>query len=313
MLTPLTSKFNSKGLWQELVLFLLAPLTLMTFSLSSKWAAFVTIVMTGVVLLIALCIWAYRLKTITVTDQGLEVKRTCLPFLKRFYRLAEFDSYVVEQEGISELLHLLCQGQRVVTLSSKIYENYAELKEALSVVGLKEWGTDASRAVDSVFKKSHLAGVFVMLFFVLFGVGIPVSNYFEHGQVDMKIFILFLIYELVFLPLFLYALSESKRFTIWRGHLEVRSTLCPWKTEYYALNDFDSALKVIVPETMVSEEKSLWLVRNGKLALSISPSVYANYDVLEHAIGIVPSRTISMSMVKKLRYYLGKTINNINI
>ena len=313
MLTPLTSKFNSKGLLQELALFLLAPLTLMTFSLGSKWEVFVTVVMTGVILLIALCVWAYRLKTITITDHGLEVKRTCLPFLKCFYRRAEFDSYVVEQKENSETFHLLSQGRRVVTLSSKIYENYAELKGVLSVVGLKEWGADASRAVDSVFTKSHLAGVFAAFLIVLFGVGIPVSNYFEHGQVETRFFIVFLIYELVFLPLLLYALYECKRLTIWRGHLEVRSTLCPWKTEYYALSDFDYALKVIVSETIASEEESLWLVRNSKLALSISQSVYANYDVLEHAIGIVPSQTISMSMVKNLKYHLGKTINNINI
>lgn len=306
----LTSRFNPKGLWHELVLFLTASLGLMTFSLGSRWEVFVTIVMTSAVLFIALCIWAYRLKVITVINQQVEVKRACLPFLKRFYRLAEFDSYIVEQKWNSEVFHLLSQGRRTITLSSRIYENYAELKEALSVVGLKEWGVDASRAVDSVFKKSHLAGVFAALLIVLFGVGIPVSNYFEHGQVETRFSILFLIYELVFLPLLLYAFYECKRFTIWRGHLEVRSMLCPWKVEYYALDYFDYALGVITNNPHSLEEgKSLWLVHDGKLAVSISQSVYANYDVLEHAIGIEPAKTIEISLVNQIKYHLGKTID----
>ena len=304
----LTSRFNPKGLWLELVLFLTASLGLMTFSLSSKWEVFVTIVMTSAVLVIALCIWAYRLKTITVTDQELEVRHTCLPFLKRYYRLAEFDSYIIEEEEIHESLYLLYQGRRAIKLSSKIYENYAELKKALSVVGLKEWGTDANRAVDSVFAKGHLFSIFVLFLFMLLIVAIPVSEYIEEGQVTMRSYLLSSICGLFFLPLFIYALYCSKRLTIWRGHLEIKSLLRPWKVGYYALDDFDFALEVTTP-THYQDEKSLWLVRNRKLAVSISQSTYANYDVLEHAIGIKPSQAIRMSIIKSIRYHLGKPID----
>lgn len=305
----ITSKFNSKGILLELILFLAVAFSLIAGGLTSKIAFVAKLVLTGAAFVVAFCIWAFRLKAITVTDQDLEVKRVCFPFLKRFYRLVEFDSYVVEQKGKTETLHLLCQGRRAVTLSSGIYENYAELKSVLSVVGLKEWGTDASRAIDSVLKKSHLAGVFVMFLLALVGVGIPICNFFDYGQVSTRFFVLFLIYECLFLPLFLYALYSCKQLTIWRGHLEVRSMLCPWKVGYYALNDFDYALKVIVPNNMGSEDIYFWLVRNRKLAISISQSVYTNYDVLEHAIGIVPLKTINMNMGEKFRYYLGKTID----
>ena len=304
----ITSHFNPKGLWLQLVLFLLAPLTMMTFSLGSTREVFISLVVAGVLLAIALCVWAFRLKTISVMDQELEVKHTCLPFLKCYYRLAEFDSFIIEEDGIYETFCLLIQGKRAVKLSSKIYKNYAELKEALSVVGLKEWGTDANRAVDSMFAKSHLAATFVLFLLVLLFVAIPIIEYTEDGQVTKKSYLLMLVGGLMFVPFFLYALSCCKRLTVWRGHLEAKSLLTPWKTDYYALDDFDYTLEIVTPSHF-EEEKSLWLVRDNKLALSIPKNVYANYDVLEHAIGIVPSDTIKMSYFKKLKYHLGNTID----
>lgn len=306
----ITSRFNPKGLRLQLVLFLLAPLTMMTFSLGSTREVFISLVVAGVLLAIALCVWAFLLKTITVMDQELEVKHTCLPFLKRYYRLAEFDSFIIEEEGIYETFCLLIQGKRAVKLSSKIYENYEELKEALSVVGLKEWGTDVNRAVDSVFAKSHLAATFFMFLSVMLFVAIPIIEYIEDGQVTIKSYFLLLIGGLMFVPLFLYALSCCKRLTVWRGHLEVRSLLTPWKTDYYSLDDFDFALEVITP-SQFEKEKSLWLVRDNKLALSIPKNVYANYDVLEHAIGIEPSASIEMNIFKKLTCLLGKNIRHL--
>lgn len=305
----LTSKFCSKYLRLELLLFLAFAFSLVTVGVfNPKIPLIAKLMILCSTFVVTLCIWAFRLKRITLFDRELEVKRVCLPFLKHYYRLAEFDSYVVEQQDNSETLHLLCQGQRAVSLSSKTYENYAELKQALSVVGLKEWGTYANRAVDSVFSKSELAGIFFMLFFVLVGIAIPVCEYFEEGQVTMKSVILVLVCGLPFLAIFLYGLSACKRISIWRGHLEVRSLLCPRKVAYYALDDFDDAFEVVTKH-QGQTRKSLWLVREGKLAISISQSYYANYDVLEHAIGIMPSRTVEMNYVKKIRYHLGKSID----
>ena len=127
----ITSRFNPKGLRLQLVLFLLAPLALFAPALGSRKDIIITIAVIGVMIAIAACIWAFLLKTITVMDQELEVKHTCLPFLKRYYRLAEFDSYIIEEEGIHETFCLLIQGKRAVKLSSKIYENYEELKQGM--------------------------------------------------------------------------------------------------------------------------------------------------------------------------------------
>lgn len=291
-----------------MVLFLVATLSLMTVSISSKRGIFVTIVMAGIILLIALFIWAFRLKTITVTDQELEVKHTCLPFLKRYFRLAEFDSYIIEEEENGESLYLLYQGKRAVKLSSKIYENYAELKEALSSIEVKEWGADTNRAVDSEFAKSHIFGIVLWFLLSLLVVATPVAEYIVDGQVTMKSYFISLMCGLLFLPVLFYLLFSSKRITIWRGHLEARSLLCPWKVGYYALDDFDYALDVITP-TQFQDEKSLWLIRDNKLTISIPKSIYANYDVLEHAIGIVPSNSVKMTYLQKLKYHLGKTID----
>ena len=274
----------------------------------SKPSLVAKLVLAGIAFLVALCVWAFRLKKITLLGNELEVKRVCFPFLKRFYRLAEFDSYVVKEQNNDETLHLLSQGRRLVSLSSKTYENYAELKQALSVVGLKEWGADANRAVDSVFKKSELVGVFLMLLFVMVGVAIPVCEYFEEGQVTKNSIILALACGLPFVVFFLFGLSLFKRLSIWRGHIEVRSLWCPWKSSYYALDDFDDAYEVVT-ERQGGTIKSLWLVRDGKLAVSIHQSCYANYDALEHAIGIAPSRSISMNLFKRLKYHFGKPID----
>lgn len=304
----LASRFNPRGLWLELAIYLLAPLTLVTFSLGSKWEVFVTLVGAGILLAIAACVWAFQLKTITVMDQELEVKHTCLPFLKRYYRLAEFDSYIIEEKGTDESLCLLHQGKRAVKLSSNIYKNYAELKEVLSVIGHKEWGTDANRAVDSVFAKSHLFGLSLWFLLSLLIIAIPLTEYIEEGEVTMKSYLLSSLCALVFLPILLYILHTTKRLTIWREHLEAKSLLCPWKVGYYALDDFDFALEVITP-TQFQDEKSLWLIQDRKLVISINKSYYANFDLLEHAIGIEPYDIVNMNYLQKLRYHLGKTID----
>ena len=290
-------------------MFLLGPVAMFTPIITANFTILTKIVVFGIVGLIALCIWAFCLKVITVTDQGVEVKRLCLPFLKRFYRMAEFDSYVIEPHGNVETFHLISQGRRIISIRSNLYDNYIEVAQALSVVGQKEWGADASRAVYSKFTKGTIAAPFVAFLFVLIYPAIPVCEYFEHGQITHKSWLILSIGAIVFTPVLMYALHCCKRLTIWHDHLEVRSMLCPWKVGYYALNEFDMALKVITNNGQGMEDtKSLWLIREGKLAISISQSSYVNYDDLEHAIGIEPYQ-VRMSWFKKIRYYLGKTID----
>ena len=305
-----TSKFDSKGIKGNLVTFLVAALMLVGSHLTfaRKREIIISLIVVSIAEVVALLIWAIRLKVITVVDQGFEVRRVCFPFLKRFYRFAEFDFYVVEQKRETEHFHLLRQGERTVSFSSKDYENYEDLKSLLSVVGTKEWGTDDNRAVDSVLTKKFLAGVSFCLILMLFLVSAPIFEYIFDGQVTLKTCCFAYVPGLFFLLLLIYTLYAGKRLTIWRGNIEVRSLLCPWKVRCYALRDFDYALEVFTPGQYGSDEVSLWLIRDNKLVLSISHDDYANYDVLVHAIGIKPAKTVTMQWNQKLRYHFGKTI-----
>ena len=305
-----TSKFNSKGIKGELVLFLVAALAMVGGPMlrTNKLELVTKLIVVGAAEVVALLIWAIRLKVITVIDQGFEVRCVCLPFLKRFYRFAEFDFYVVEQKGETEHFHLLRQGERTVSFSTKEYENYEELKSLLSVVGTKEWGADDNRAVDSVFEKTRLVILFFLLILTLFMVFFPALEYIFEGNMTFRKNLFIHVMGLVLSSFPLCALYFSKRLTIWRGNIEVRGLLCLWKVRCYSLRDFDYALEVLTPGQYGSDEMSLWLIRDNKLVLSISQDVYANYDVLTRAIGIKPAKTVTMQWNQKLRYHFGKTI-----
>ena len=305
-----TSKFDSKGIKGNLVTFLVAALMLVGghLTFARKREIIISLIVVSIAEVVALLIWAIRLKVITVVDQGFEVRRVCFPFLKRFYRFAEFDFYVVEQKRETEHFHLLRQGERTVSFSSKEYENYEELKSLLSVVGTKEWGSDDNRAVDSVFEKARLVILFFFLILTLFMVFFPALEYIFEGNMTFRKNLFIHVMGLVLSSFPLCALYFSKRLTIWRGNIEVRSLLCPWKVRCYSLRDFDYALEVFTPGQYGSDEVSLWLIRDNKLVLSISHDDYTNYDVLVHAIGIKPAKTVTMQWNQKLRYHFGKTI-----
>jgi len=277
-----------------------------TIASMSRRGLIITMVIVGIVLAIAAAIWFFQLKVIVVSEQEIEVRRAILPSSKQYYRFAEFDSFLLYQSGKTEYLYLLRQGQRILKLSSDIYENYEELKNALSVIGAETWGVDSARAVDSVFSKKHLLAVLFLFLFVLVGLAVPVSDYFEIGYVRESSLGIGLVVALFFLVLVMVALYPFKHLTIWRGNLEVKHLLWPFKVKYYSLEDFDFSLEIITKHQH-GQDESLWLIRNGKLVVDIPQSVYANYDALEHAIGIVPSDTIEMGMIQALPYYFGKT------
>ena len=195
----------------------------------------------------------------------------------------------------------------MIKLSSDMYENYEALKKTLSVIGHGEWGADEARAIDSVFSKKYLLAISCLFLFVLLGVAIPVCEYYEKGSVRESSLVIGLSCATFFFLLSIAALYPCKHITIWRGNLEVKRLLWPFKVKYYSLDEFDYSLEVIT-KFQYSQEESLWLMREGKLALSISQAVYSNYDALEHAIGIIPSDTIEMSSIKKIPYFFGKTL-----
>ena len=305
-----TSKFNSRGIKVELMLFLVAAFAMVGGPMmrAHNLGLVTKLIVVSIAEVVALLIWAIRLRVITVVDQGFEVRRVCFPFLKRFYRFAEFDFYVVEQKGETENFHLLRQGERTVSFSTRDYENYEDLKSLLSVVGTKEWSVDYNRAVDSVFKKIPLVMIFFFLILTLFMASFPFIEYFFNGHVIVRSHLFPSVIGLLFFSLPLYGLYTSRLITIWRGNIEVRSLLCPWKVRCYSLKDFDYALEVLTPGQYGSGNVSLWLIRDDKLVLNISQDLYANYDVLSHAIGIMPSQTVTFKWLQVLKYGFGKRI-----
>lgn len=305
-----TSKFNSRGIKVELMLFLVAAFAMVGGPMmrAHNLGLVTKLIVVSIAEVVALLIWAIRLRVITVVDQGFEVRRVCFPFLKRFYRFAEFDFYVVEQKGEIEHFHLLRQGERTVSFSTRDYENYEDLKSLLSVVGTKEWSVDYNRAVDSVFKKIPLVMIFFFLILTLFMASFPFIEYFFYGHVIVRSHLFPSVIGLLFFSLPLYGLYTSRLITIWRGNIEVRSLLCPWKVRCYSLKDFDYALEVLTPGQYGSGNVSLWLIRDDKLVLNISQDLYANYDVLSHAIGIMPSQTVTFKWLQVLKYGFGKRI-----
>lgn len=305
-----TSKFNSRGIKVELMLFLVAAFAMVGGPMmrAHNLGLVTKLIVVSIAEVVALLIWAIRLRVITVVDQGFEVRRVCFPFLKRFYRFAEIDFYVVEQKGEIEHFHLLRQGERTVSFSTRDYENYEDLKNLLSVVGTKEWSVDYNRAVDSVFKKIPLVMIFFFLILTLFMASFPFIEYFFNGHVIVRSHLFPSVIGLLFFSLPLYGLYTSRLITIWRGNIEVRSLLCPWKVRCYSLKDFDYALEVLTPGQYGSDNVSLWLICDDKLVLNISQDLYANYDVLSHAIGIMPSQTVTFKWLQVLKYGFGKRI-----
>ena len=305
------SHFNHHLLWRSLVTILLGLATMTSHSLLGVPKLPVLLCVGGIFLIAVLC-WLGWLKSVRIWNDQIEVRHTFLPFIKRTYWFREFEYFHIEQDlkwrTLQETLYLIRDGRRAVKLSTETYANYGELKQAVAVIGQQHRNDSDVRAVDSVFAKGHLASVMSLLFFVLLGLAIPVVKYLEAGQVTSAVIGLGLLVSVFFLAIFVGEFFPYKRLTIWRGRLEVKRLLWPFSVRVYSVEDFEIALEVITPTPFGPPEISLWLFQADKLAVSIPQAVYANYDALLNAMEIVPNDAVELTPFKKLRYYLGKTI-----
>ena len=304
------SRFNRPLLWNSLVsIFLgLATMTIAPLVTSVTWPVVLTVL--GIYFIIVIG-WLCRLKKVTIWKDQIEVRHPFLPFIRRVYWLREFECCHVEQKwewrAMQESLSLIREGKREVTISTITYANYGELKKALSAISQEVRNTSDVRAVDSVFAKGHLASVLCLLLFVLMGVAILFSDYFEKGQVSVSSLAIGLSVSVLFLSFFVGAIYPYKYLTVWRGRLEVRRMIWPFHVRSYKVDDFDVSLEVITP-TQFQQEVSLWLFCRGRLQVCIPQTIYANYDALVNAMGIVPHDRVLISPFKKLGYYLGKKL-----
>jgi hypothetical protein len=108
-------------------------------------------------------------------------------------------------------------------------------------------------------------------------VAIPICDYYEKGSVRESSLVIGLSCATFFFLLSIAALYPCKHITIWRGNLEVKRLLWPFKVKYYSLDEFDYSLEIIT-KSQYSQEESLWLMREGKLAVSISQAVCSRWD-----------------------------------
>ena len=111
----------------------------------------------------------------------------------------------------------------------------------------------------------------------------------------------------LFLHLFPY-----KKVSLWRGQVEVRRLLWPFRPWYYDVADFDGFYHVMQKsngQLGSRDEYGLWLVKDGRLALGIEEPMYKNYEELKNAFQ--SGRCLGHLQFigfQSLKYYFGKKI-----
>ena len=124
--------------------------------------------------------------------------------------------------------------------------------------------------------------------------------------------ILFSIFGTLFFGgLMLTYLFSYQNITVWRGQVEVRRLLWPFRVKYYLLDDFDGCYDVIIKSDgqMGSKDEELrWLVKNEKVVLEIGEREYRTFEALRNATRIQLLGRLELSYIQAMKYSLGKTI-----
>ena len=308
-----TSQLNKRYVWQTLGLIALGVLSLCGTSLIRKnpflplcvWAAFT--------LLISLFYLA-SLKRITVFADGVEVQNLLLSFKKRFYRFAEFDYAQSEYKKNGEVLRLIKNGERLVSIASYIFLNFGEIKGAIAVKDKRSFSVRDNAEVISEYKKPRLYGISVlMLIFVLIGVATSLSHLIDGDSVRWGMVILGAVEMLLFGGLLLIYLLSYKKIIIWRGQVEVRRLMWPFEVRNYAISDFDGFYYVLEKsngQLGAKDEESFWLVKDDKLAVCVDETMYRNYEELKTAFQAVRCMgRLEFMGFQSLKYHLGKKLN----
>lgn len=307
------SKFNTKNVCSTLCLIACGVLTMCGVSKFNKEEVVSALLVWGAFTLLFSLAYLASLKRITVLADGVEVQSYLLPFWKRFYRFAEFDYAQSDYRRTGEVLRLIKDGKRLVSIDSHLYSNYNELKEAVSVKNKRNFAIREKAEVVSEYAKLYLYGITVLfLFFILTGMGTCFIDVMNGKPIRQSIVLLGVI-EILFFGSFLFIhLSQYKKIAVWRGQIEVKPLLWPFKVRYYNLSDFDGFYYVLEESNSQlgsSDENSLWLMKDRKLAISVSEIMYKNYEQLKNALQTVNCLgQLKFSGFQALKYYLGKKI-----
>ena len=307
------SKFNTKNVCATLCIIACGVLAMCGASMLNKGMTVPVLLVWGAFTLLFSLAYLASLKRITVLTDGLETQNLLLPFWKRYYRYAEFDYAQSDSRRTGEVLRLIKDGKRLVSIDSHLYSNYDEIKEAVSVKDKSYFAIRDKAEVVSEYAKLNLYGITALfLFFILIGVGTCCADLMDGKPIRQNNVILGVIEILFFGSILFIYLSQYKKIAIWRGQIEVKPLLWPFKVRYYNLSDFDGFYYVLEKSNGKlgsSDEYSLWLMKDRKLTVRISENMYKNYEQLKNAFPSVNCLgQLKFAGFQALKYYWGKKL-----
>jgi hypothetical protein len=245
-------------------------------------------------------------------SDGIETQSVLLPFWKRFYRFAEFDYSETSYTRSGEVLRLVKDGRRVVSIPSSRYQNFEKLRQAIAVQGKEQFQVRDNAEVVSEYKPLNLyIAVATGLFFVLLSLLMPVSQYMRSGYVSMGMMLFSFFGALLFGGILLAFLYPYHHITVWRGQIDVRRMLWPFQTKHYQQADFDGCYYVTIVsngQLGSKDEEQRWLTKNGKVVLDIEESIYRNYEALKDATRTNFLGRLKLSSIQAMKYSFGKKI-----
>ncbi|MBR5062658.1 MAG: hypothetical protein IKX24_11045 [Prevotella sp.] len=243
------------------------------------------------------------MKTITILSDGLEVKHAFLPIIKHHYWFTEFDHAQINTIRNKEILQLMRNGERIVSISSESYSNYAALKKAILLPNKGFYSKYAYTGVVSLYRQPYLWGI--AGFWGIMTLCPIAVCLFDKNPFKVVVFMLFI--SAFCVMILLTFLSSYKQIVVWNGQIEVRRLLWPFKLHINKLSEIDGYYRVTVisnGQIGAKDEEEWWLVKGNKLLLSISQSVYKNYDALTSATQTKCLGSLEISDFQSLKYRL---------
>lgn len=308
-----SSRFNTKHIGRNLALIALSTLSMGGISLISGYMFAVTLLLWLSFTLVFSIIYLASLNRIVVLADGLEVQSLLFPFLKKSYRFAEFDYAKIEKRETEEVYRLIKDGKRIVKITSDLYENYNEIMGAIAVKDQGDFTVRDNAEVVSEYAKLRLF-VFISFFsfFTLGGILLSLSDVIQGTPIRVGMVMIGVFDALFFGGILLLCLLPYMRISVWRGQIEVRPFLCPFSIRYYTFSDFDGYYHVTEKtdgQLGSKDECGIWLVKNNKLRLGFSETMYNNYEELKTAFeNINCLGHLEMGGFQALKYYFGKQI-----
>ena len=308
----ITSCFNRRYLSSTLIGIPLGILTLAGISSFKTPALIATVLVTAGFSLVGILGYLCWLRRITIVSDGIETQSVLLPFWRRYYRFAEFDYSETSSTRNGEVLRLIKDGRRVISISSSLYQNFEQLCHAIAVKEKEPFQMRDPAEVVSEFNRLHLYGSLVFgLFSVVLMALMPYGQYVSGKEVKLGLILFSLFGVFLFGGLLLAYLFPYQHITVWHGQVDVRRLLWPFQVKHYLLSDFDGCYYVTVKsngQLGSKDEEMRWFTKNGKVVLDIEEGIYRNFEALKNAMRTNFLGRLELTTTQAMKYGLGKKI-----